>query len=94
MNIENLIADGLSGWIIFVISLILGGGAVVFSLRRRKTIQKNIRAGGDVAGGDIRLSKPNNNQIKNPNLDTRETIQTDITAGGDVAGGDIEKSKR
>jgi hypothetical protein len=92
---SELFKTGLSGWIIFIISLILGGGGLTIShFRKQLTKQSNIKAGGDVAGGNI--IKTDNEHPSEYNGSTKEknkTIQKDITANGDVAGGNIFKKK-
>ena len=91
MTFDELIKIGLSGWIIFILTLLLGGGFVVWTIRRRKTIQKNILAGGDVAGGNIRGRSATGAKSGVATLDTKSTRQENVTAAGDVAGGDIDK---
>lgn len=91
MKLTDIITNGLSGWIIFLITLIMSGGFII--ARRRKTTQKNIRAKGDVAGGDIRFKRTSPTKNNGKGAETKTTKQINVSAGGDVAGGDIEKPK-
>lgn len=86
---EKLLEIGLSGWIIFIISLLFGSGIIVRQIIKRRTRQSNIKAGGDVAGGDIIRGK---GKVRNGNVSSKEiihSVQENIVAKGDVAGGDI-----
>jgi len=90
---QNLLEIGLSGWLIFVLNILAGGGLALWYFSRRKSRQSNIYAGGDVAGGDILKSKKGGRGAseKTSKIDT---IQKNITAEGDVAGGNIDKRGR
>lgn len=91
---EKLLEIGLSGWIIFLVTIIFGGGITVRQIFKRRTRQFNIKAGGDVAGGDILKS---NGKVRNCNVSSKKIInnvQKNIEAKGDVAGGDIIKGDK
>ncbi|WP_339135827.1 MAG: hypothetical protein WGN25_19000 [Candidatus Electrothrix sp. GW3-4] len=92
---DKLLETGLSGWIIFIISLIIGGGGLtVHHFRKQQTKQSKIKAGGDVAGGDIiKTYKEHSPEHAGSTKEKKKTIQKDITANGDVAGGNIFKKK-
>lgn len=80
---------GLSGWLIAVLTLVLGYFG--FKVWRRTTNQKNIKAGGSVAGGSIikgPLPRDGSDVRKSRNTKTR---QKNIEAGEDVSGEDIIK---
>lgn len=88
---EKWLEIGLSGWLIFGFTVLVGGGLVSRRLRRRSR-QSNIKAGGDVAGGDIvRGDKTLDNNI---GCSSSNSVQKNITADGDVAGGDIFKTEK
>ncbi len=88
---QKLLEIGLSGWIPFVITLLFGSGIVLWQVTRRKTRQLNIKAGGDVAGGDIHkgIEKENIERISSKEVSTSN--QKNIVTGGDVSGGNIYK---
>ncbi len=91
---EEFLQNGFSGWAVSILTLILGGGFVVWKVTKRKTRQSNIKAGGDVAGGDI---IKDDRQVPNEDVSSKEvcdTEQKDIEAGGDVAGGNIVKGEK
>jgi len=91
MSVGKLLEIGLSGWIIFIITALFGSGIVVRQIIKRRTRQSNIKAGGDVAGGDIVKGKE---KVKNGNVSSKKithSVQENIVAKGDVAGGDIFK---
>lgn len=92
MVAANWLEIGLSGWITFIVALIIGGGSIVLLIRTRTSKQSNVRAGRDVAGGDIRKRKNTNSDDQSKRVDSVRSHQSDITAGGDVAGGDIHKN--
>jgi len=90
---QKFLEIGLSGWFIFVINILVGGGLTIRYFSRRKSRQSNVNAGGDVAGGDILKSKQSRRGA--PEQSSKiESIQTNITAVGDVAGGNIDKRSR
>lgn len=91
---EKLLEIGLSGWIISIITVLFGGGIIVRQIIKRRTRQSNIKAGGDVAGGDIFKGK---GKVTNRNVPSKKVIrcvQKNIVAKGDVAGGDIFKGDK
>ena len=91
MSIEKLLEIGLSGWIMVIITALFGCGIVVRQISKRRTRQANIKAGGDVAGGDIVKGK---NMLPYSHVSAKKVTlskQTNIAAKGDVAGGDIIK---
>lgn len=92
-RMQKLIENGLSGWIVFILSILVGGGLAIRYFSYRKSRQFNVDAGGDVAGGDILKSKQGGRGTpeKSSKIDS---IQTNITAVGDVAGGNIDKRTR
>ena len=86
----EMFVTGFSGWIFVLVTAIFGSGRYVF-MRRQKTTQRNIMAGGDVAGGDINTnSKQSDAKSKNG---AGTSIQVNINAKGSVAGGDINRDK-
>jgi len=90
---EKLLEIGLSGWLVAIITFLFGSGFVVWQVFKRKTHQTNIKAGGDIAGGDIIKGKvicPDEQRIS-PSKKVTYTVQKNIVANGDVAGGDIHK---
>lgn len=88
---EKLLEIGLSGWIIFVISIFLGGGITVRQIIKRRSRQLNIKAGGDVAGGDIIKGKFRAQNSNTSSKNVTHSSQDNIVANGDVAGGNIIK---
>jgi hypothetical protein len=89
---QKYLEIGLSGWIIFIVTALLGGGIFVHQIIRRRIRQSNITAGGDVAGGNIIKGE---HKVKNSKVSVKKVshiIQENIVAKGDVAGGDIFKS--
>ncbi len=90
---QKLLEIGLSGWIIFIITILIGGGIRIRQVIRRKTLQLNIKAGGDVAGGDIFKGRYRNNE-RTSLTEISNSVQKDITALGDVAGGNIDKNDK
>ena len=88
---DSILETGLSGWIIFIMTAILGGGIFVRRIVKRRTRQSHINANGDVAGGDIFKGKSNAQNGKGSASITNHCVQENITAKGDVAGGDITK---
>lgn len=91
---EKLLEIGLSGWLIFLVTIIFGGGITVRQIFKRRTRQLNIKAGGDVAGGDILKG---NGKVPNCNVSSDKiinTVQKNIETKGDVAGGDIIKGDK
>lgn len=90
---QKLLEIGLSGWLIFLITILIGGGLGFRLISRRRSRQSNIRAAGDVAGGDIFKGKKC--EQKNPSsLSEVDSVQNNIVSGGDVAGGNIDKRSR
>lgn len=90
----KLLEIGLSGWLIFLVTIIFGGGIIVRQIFKRRTRQLNINAGGDVAGGDILKG---NGKVQNCNASSKKiinSVQKNIVAEGDVAGGDIIKGDK
>lgn len=94
MTMEKLLEIGLSGWIIFIISALLGGGIIVRQITKRRTRQSNITAGGDVAGGDIIKSEHKGQDSNASTKKVSDSVQKNITAKGDVAGGNIKKGDK
>ena len=92
----NLIEIGLSGWICTFVVIIIGGVGTALGYRRitrRKTKQTKIKAGRDVAGGDIIEKKIGaHNDVKS--LIEINCVQKDITAKGNVAGGSIVREDK
>jgi len=89
MDVEKILEIGFSGWIIFIITVLFGGGIIMRQFIKRRSRQSNIKAGGDVAGGDIIKG---NGKAKNDTVSFKKNIhsvQKNIEAKGDVAGGDI-----
>ncbi len=92
MNIGRLLEIGLSGWICVLIPILLGGYVVVRKRIKRRTLQLNIRADGDVAGGNITKGRSNKQKCQEHfTKEKYDTIQKNVTAKGDVAGGSITK---
>lgn len=91
---EKWLEIGLSGWIIFIITVFFGGGFVVRHIIRRRTCQTHIKAGGDVAGGDIIHEKHQAQKDSGSSIRISHSVQGNITAKGDVAGGDIIKNDK
>lgn len=90
---QKLLEIGLSGWLIFVLSILGVGGLAKGYFSSRKSRQSNVDAGGDVAGGDILKSKQGGREV--PVQSSKiDIIQRNITAAGDVAGGNIDKRTR
>jgi hypothetical protein len=90
---ERLIEIGLSGWIFPVITVLLGGGIVYHQVTRRRTRQSKIRAGGNVAGGDI-LKDGSSDHSSGASSTEFNSVQRDVRAGGDVAGGNIVRNDK
>lgn len=90
MSITKLFEIGLSGWIVFIFTILLGSGLFVTKqIIRRKSRQFNIKAGGDVAGGNIIKCKNSVNGCSSKIV--TNTYQKNIDSNGDIAGGDIIK---
>lgn len=94
MTMEKLLEIGLSGWLIFIVTILFGGGVIVRHITIRRTRQSNITAGGDVAGGDIIKVKRKNQNRSGDNKNVSNSVQKHINAEGDVAGGNIEKGDK
>ena len=90
---ERFIEIGLSGWIIFVIAALIGGGITYRHITRWRTRQSNITAGGDVAGGDI-LKGRNGENTEVSSSKKINSVQKNIRARGDVAGGSIVRNDK
>jgi hypothetical protein len=95
-EVQKLLEIGLSGWVIFILTLILGTWFGYTRLQRFNTKQSRIRARGDVAGGDINKgiglgAETTKNREKSKHF--VDSDQSDIEAGGDVAGGNIAKGQ-
>lgn len=86
----DLFITGLSGWVFVLLGFLVTGAA--FYLRRSK--QTNIKAKGDVAGGDIIKNSTVATDKPSGTREARIVSQNNIVAGGDVAGGDIKKDCR
>lgn len=87
---QRLLEIGLSGWLIFLLTILFGGSLGVRYFSRRRSRQKNIDAGGDIAGGDI-LKGTKNVTDRPAETSKIDSTQKNITAEGDVAGGNIDK---
>lgn len=88
---EKLLEIGLSGWIGTIITILLGGCIALRQMIKRRSRQINIKAGGDVAGGDIIKGK---HKVANTNGSSKKvtySVQENIDAKSDVAGGNIIK---
>lgn len=90
----KFLLDGMSGWIIYVLTLLIGGGLVFRHVMKRRSRQINLNASGDVAGGDIHSGASKPMHPPKQSRSSSNTVQENITAGGDIAGGNITKDKR
>jgi len=87
----HFVLDGLSGWIIFILTLLIGGVVVYRYVRRRHIHQSKLKAGGSIAGGNIYTNTNPHSNTQKTTEDSLRVVQENLEASGDIAGGDIIK---
>lgn len=87
---NKLLEIGLSGWLTFLFTLLIGSGLALWVSSRRRSRQSNVFATGDVAGGDI-LKGNKCDSGRSVGASEVNSVQSNIVSGGDVAGGTIDK---